>query len=76
MSTQNSEPAGDARWKADVPPHQLGERFVMTSPMPVPSIGPVSWPARWNGWKILSCLSRRDADARVDDGDPHGGRSG
>ena len=25
--------------------------------MPVPSMGPVSWPARWNGWKILSCLS-------------------
>ncbi len=29
----------------------------MVRPMPVPSIGPVSWPARWNGSKIRSCLS-------------------
>ena len=48
-STQNSDLARDAL-EADVAVHQLarGAR-VMTSPMPVPSMGPVSWPARWNG---------------------------
>jgi hypothetical protein len=31
-------------------------RLLIASPMPVPSIGPDSWPARWNGSKIRACL--------------------
>ena len=45
MSTQNSEPSVDELLQPTSPFMILASRFVMNSPIPVPSTGPVSCPA-------------------------------
>ena len=41
-------------------------RLLMAKPMPVPSIGPVSWPARWKGKKSHVRCSKAIGNEKLD----------